>query len=87
MVGNQQKVILARWIALKPTLLNVEEPTRWVPACGHTGRRVPETHADRLCARKTLQHTKGRLYDDAVADFVSKAPLFDWANRPKTLTR
>lgn len=57
--GNQQKVILSRWIAIKPKVLLLDEPTRGVD----------------IGARQDIQHLIEQLVDEGVAIVVVSSDI------------
>ncbi|MCW6508190.1 sugar ABC transporter ATP-binding protein [Lichenifustis flavocetrariae] len=57
--GNQQKVVLARWLALKPKILIVDEPTRGID----------------VAAKAEVHGLLGRLAQDGIAVIVISSEL------------
>ena len=57
--GNQQKVVLARWLALKPKILIVDEPTRGID----------------VAAKAEVHQLLGRLARDGIAVIVISSEL------------
>ena len=57
--GNQQKVVLARWLALKPRILIVDEPTRGID----------------VAAKAEVHQLLGRLAQDGIAVIVISSEL------------
>ncbi len=57
--GNQQKVILARWLALKPKILIVDEPTRGID----------------VAAKAEVHGVLGRLAEEGIAVMVISSEL------------
>jgi ABC-type sugar transport system ATPase subunit len=57
--GNQQKVVLARWLALKPRILIVDEPTRGID----------------VAAKAEVHQLLGRLAADGIAVIVISSEL------------
>ena len=57
--GNQQKVVLARWLALKPRILIVDEPTRGID----------------VAAKAEVHQLLGRLAMDGIAVIVISSEL------------
>jgi len=57
--GNQQKVVLARWLALKPKILIVDEPTRGID----------------VAAKAEVHQLLGRLAREGIAVMVISSEL------------